>query len=107
MPSSDEWVELINAVGGVYDAGKSLKSNVDWNGFKDRQLGFSVLPGGEYFTEGGNPKYDYILENAAFWTSSAKDKYLAYAVTFDDDRVYVDGYYFKDDRFSVRCIMDE
>ena len=110
LPSSDEWVELINAVGGVSEAVSVLKSREGWeksNGTDN--YGFSVLPGGEFVVASEAPSlgYYYILENAAFWTSEADGKSNAYGVLFDNIKVSVNGGYSKDDRFSVRCIMDE
>ena len=108
LPSNEEWNELINAVGGVGAAATVLKSKKGWkesNGTDN--YGFSVLPGGEYLVEEGNPKYDYILENASFWTSKADGTSRAYGVLFNNIQIYANDSYSKNDRLSVRCIMDE
>ena len=109
LPSDREWLELINAVGGVSAAATVLKSKKGWkesNGTNN--YGFSVLPGGEFVVASEAPSlgYYYISENASFWTSENVGTFKAYGVLFNNVQVQVNEYS-KDDRFSVRCIMDE
>jgi len=55
LPSKDEWLTLVNYVGGYQTAGKKLKSASGWDDYEGLlenstdEYGFSALPGGRNF----------------------------------------------------------
>ena len=91
LPNEEDWLTLIDAVGGPDVAGKKLKSRKGWfidgNGTDD--YGFSVTPSGV----GDKPHY-----HTAFWTAGAV---LSYAVfSFYNDGVSIGA----TDKKNIRCI---
>ena len=114
LPSREEWLSLIAAVGENPSAVLTLRSSSGWgyaNG--SNTVGFTMLPGGQ--------KQDdfYISACAYFWTSSTspEDKHGddAYRVgTFDFPKTRfpathsmgVNEYGFKASGMSVRCVKD-
>jgi uncharacterized protein (TIGR02145 family) len=70
LPSSAEWTQLTDFVGGSSTAGKKLKSTSGWydNGNGTNEYGFSALPGG-YGNSGGN---FYNAGNYGNWWSATE-----------------------------------
>ena len=114
LPSCDEWLSLITAVGGNPSAVLALRSSSGW-GFANGSdaAGFSMLPGGQ------KPSDNYFTACAYFWTSStspeAKNWYAYYVYTFDfpktlklpaEHSINVHEAGDKAYGFSVRCVKD-
>ena len=114
LPSRDEWLSLITAVGGNPSAVLALRSSSGW-GFANGSdaAGFSMLPGGQ------KPSDNYFTACAYFWTSStspeAKNWYAYYVYTFDfpktlklpaEHSINVHEAGDKAYGFSVRCVKD-
>jgi uncharacterized protein (TIGR02145 family) len=100
LPTDIEWNELITFAGGEETAGAKLKSRSPrWDG--QDAYGFSALPGGFQYVEGG---FDPPGSNGRWWADPKK--------SYDDNHrsmgtgrtsVY-DG--FSDEGNSVRCVKD-
>lgn len=83
LPSSSEWAELINFVGGEKIAGGILKESGtnNWkspNTAASDKANFSALPGGQGYSNAGLIIYSDQYEKAVFWTSDAKEVVLRY-----------------------------
>ena len=114
LPSRDEWLSLITAVGENSSAVLALRSSSGW-GFANGSdvAGFSMLPGGQKQSD------NYFTACAYFWTSStfpeAKNWYAYYVYTFDFPKtlklpaVHSINVHEAGDKaygFSVRCVKD-
>ena len=78
LPSRWEWDRLIDAVGGTLLAGKRLKKLMGWFGDSakvDDGVGFSVLPAGIRFSDGG---YSRDGLYSLFWTSDEYGVFFNY-----------------------------
>jgi len=119
LPSYDEWVVLVNYVGGKWTAGTKLKATSGW---KDRRTscngtddyGFAALPGGS-----GDYSYGNSFDDGGGWWSATEaegnDYLWAYSLSigcsegvgnldeFDDDGI---SKYTKNGLLSVRCLQD-
>ena len=106
LPSKTEFETLLDSVGGKKIAGKSLKSKIGWKneGNGTDAFGFSALPAGGWYFDGG-----YISAGgfAYFWSSTEGSSYFAYDMALDygygnaslrDEN--------KDNGYSVRCLKD-
>jgi len=125
LPSTDDWVHLVESVGGVGStwssagtrlqtwsgAGKKLKSKSGWNGKGNGtdDFGFSALPGGSCGYTGG---CDEAGEGGYWWTSAAEEKdnngyrfHRGWGMHYDDDDAHEGGTGGSNFR-SVRCIKD-
>lgn len=109
LPSKDEWIVLINFLGGESIAGGKMKEKGigHWNAPNTgatNSSGFYALPGGARRTDGG---FSYLGTHAYFWSSSQYDATYAwyrYLYFSNDDvgRINV----FKTVGMSVRCVQD-
>lgn len=109
VPTDDEWTTLGNYLGGNSIAGGQMKSTGTelWqapNTGATNESGFTALPAGEY----DDTHYQLLYQYAVMWssteTSSTKCKYRYLA--YDDAELHPYNYY-KDFRYSVRCLKDE
>lgn len=109
VPTDDEWTTLGNFLGGNAVAGGKMKSTGTdlWqapNTGATNESGFTALPAGEY----DDTHYQLLNQFAVIWssteTSSTKCKYRYLA--YNDAELHPYNY-FKDFRYSVRCIKDE
>ena len=106
LPSKSEIETLIEAVGGKSEAGKMLKSKTGWSdsGNGTDAYAFSALPAGD---RNGDGDFDYVGNNALFWSSSEYTSGLAYYMFLD---YYFDNAFLGDISkyygFSVRCLKD-
>lgn len=109
IPTDAEWTELGDFLGGDNVAGGKLKSTGTdlWqspNTGATNESGFTALPAGEY----DDTHYQLINQYAVMWSSTetsetwCKYRYLAY-----DDAELSTYNYFKDFRYSVRCVKDD
>ena len=113
VPTDEEWQTLVDYLGGSGVAGGKLKETgtTHWkspNEGATNESGFSALPGGYHFHDGG---YSSMGSSAAFWSSSDYISFsgsfyaLGRALLHDYSKVYRHGY---DERYgySVRCVRD-
>ncbi|MDR2693040.1 MAG: fibrobacter succinogenes major paralogous domain-containing protein [Chitinispirillales bacterium] len=108
LPSKDEWEDLVVEVGST--GGKKLKASSGWNerwnenGNGTDEYGFSALPGGHRYTDGGF----YNAGTYSYWWS-ATELAASYAygrnMYYDYDNVG-EFYNGKEYGFSVRCVGD-
>ena len=109
LPTDDEWTELGNYLGGNSVAGGKLKSTGTdiWetpNTGATNESGFSALPAGEY----DNVEYRLIGTTAVIWSSTeTSSSWCKYRYLSHDDIELHSYTYFKNFRYSVRCIKDE
>ncbi len=104
LPSREEWLTLITAMGGLGKAGTALKSQTGWYNERNGMdaYGFSALPVGYRPPPGGFLQgYD-----ARFWSASEGNDYGAYFLyLIVSDYAHLGGNN-KDFAFSVRCLLD-
>ena len=112
LPSEEEFEILIDAVGGMFNAGKFLRSTNGWEndvyGCLD-SYGFNVLSTGHWDGTGIDELAFYGRDNAIFWSSTQTDDIdNHYAVgfnVFSSNTVYLWAGP-KSFAYAVRCIMD-
>lgn len=108
IPTDTEWDQLATFLGGTSVAGGKMKeAGTDhWNppnSGATNESGFTALPAGEY----DDVHYWLLHEYAVMWSSTqtsstfCRYRYLAY-----DDAILHSYNYFKDFRYSVRCIQN-
>lgn len=102
LPSTVEWEDLFNAVGGQNSAGNVLKATSGWgsgtaNGIDS--YGFSILPGGIHTGT-------YVQGVAAFWSSDESRTFYADAYYFRENASATSSTYFESYALSVRCKQD-
>jgi uncharacterized protein (TIGR02145 family) len=107
VPYNHEWKILVDFLGGVYNAGKKMKSIDGWKngGNGDNSSGFNGLPGGLCYNYDGN--FEFIGGVGYWWSSSEANPGLAWRRSLD----YIDssvGSYDEDQGigFSVRCLKN-
>jgi len=112
LPSRDEWGVLAKAAGGTGDygyggtAGTALKAKNGWkyNGNGTDNFGFSALPGGYRYTDGG---FYGAGDIGRWWTATEGGSGSAYYRNMGYDYDYVGEYYLvRGFGFSVRCVKD-
>lgn len=110
VPSSDEFFELVNHLGGTASAGGKLKEAgySHWlapNQGASNRSGFTALPGG--FKNAGNYFSNEHLE-ADFWGSGiqAGGSFTGLLLTYDSDDATVNFYANNGLGYSARCIKD-
>ena len=108
LPSNDEWIVLINYLGGENVAGGKMKetSTLHWdapNTGATNSSGFTALPGGIH--TGG---FDYLGATGHWWTSSevSGQSAIDQSLFYNTDHVSQSSNYPKTFGFSVRCIKD-
>ena len=109
VPTEDEWVSLVNNLGGTDIAGGKLKEigTTDWinpNMGATNDIGFSALPGG---THSENNEFWYLGQYAMWWTSSSESSTrLTYILIGNSStRISIDNTG-KRYGFSVRCLKN-
>ena len=109
LPTNDEWIILINFLGGEDVAGGKMKEagTTHWsspNSGATNESGFTALPGGYRYAYN---HFNDITYNGEFWSSSEVDSntawnlYLSYFYTLVD-RLILNQLY----GFSIRCLKD-
>jgi|GEM_PF-820011 len=109
IPSDDEWRALTNSVGGESTAGTKLKSKSGWiddrNGTDD--YGFSALPGGGRWGDGG---FHGAGGSGHWWSATEGGASGAWNRTMN---IYINNGdvgrndYYKAYLFSLRCVRDD
>ena len=113
MTAKDEWITLINNLGGDVIAGIKLKEigTTHWNNpnsNSNNSSGFSALPGGYRWFTG---YFGNIGMNCYFWSSTEYNIYSAWFCSLNYFNSNVnrahDDSYGKSDGYSVRCIKNK
>ena len=109
VPTDEEWTTFTDSLGGISVAGGKMKSigTAYWNSpntFATNKSGFSALPGGFRYSDGG---FYYIRAWALFWSATELDSTLTYAHNLN----YESGLVIRNDTrksfgASVRCLRD-
>ena len=110
LPSSAEWTELTNYLGGISVAGGKLKETgtTHWNTPNTdatNETGFSALPGGlRYYSNG---TFNYMGARGGWWSSTVYSSSYTWgrSVLYDDARVFFSNIS-KSYGYSVRCVKD-
>ena len=107
LPSGAEWDQLIDYLGGEYDAGPKLKEMgiVHWDAPNDEatnESGFKALPGG-YNGSG----FGEIGTQGHWWSATANSSEFSWSMElkYDDNYANLSGNN-KDLAYSVRCVKD-
>lgn len=108
IPSENEWIQLIDTLGGWGSAGGKMKSDTLWrlpNTGASNSSGFSALPGGKRTAAGS---FFDILEWTIFWSSTPSSTRTAYnhRLYYYDNWIDDDGATSKGFGHSCRCIRD-
>ncbi len=114
IPSDAEWTELTNCLGGVAVAGGKLKSTGTKEGGDGLWLspntgatnssGFSALPGGYRYYNGG---FNNLRYNGIWWSATENDETYAWGRILDYINASISRYDIdKVLGFSVRCVRD-
>jgi len=114
LPSNDEWVALMDFVGGFAKAGKYLKATHGWDNHNGNfgsgidKYGFAALPGGSGYGDIGGFGY--------WWSATEVDVNRAYyyRICYNQDGAYLEGnplgwvgpYENKTHLYNVRCVQD-
>ena len=99
IPTDQEWTNLVNATGGVNNAGTNLATG--------GSSGFEAKMGGHRIPGTSGYGFHYVGQRAYFWSSTqvlsnnAYDRYLIHS----DTHVYTEQQD-KEFGFSVRCMQD-
>ena len=106
IPSNEEWLELINFLGGMKSAGTKLKALSGWkkDGNGDNSSGFNAIPGGRRYLFGGFDSF--YNDNCYWWSSTESNTYMAWFwnLYFYDGEV-INNQAYKDAGMQVRCIV--
>jgi len=111
LPSKEEWEILMAFAGGEEIAGKKLKAKNGWNDYGGKngngkdEYGFSALPGGSGYSDGGfNNAGDY----GRWWSATEYDSSYAWGrfMGYSFSLVY-GGNLNKSGLLSVRCLQDK
>jgi uncharacterized protein (TIGR02145 family) len=119
VPSEDEWITLTEYLGGGYEAGRRLKSEIGWNeeniAYGTNDYGFSAYPGGRRIIASTSlyGSYEPIFLNVGdigIWWASTKDKglneFASYTELKHDSYIIGGGASSLSNGYSVRCIKD-
>lgn len=111
VASKNEWLSLIDTLGGKENAGLKLKSNREWtksNGPFPNNVqsnGFNALPGGYQWASGGG--FSFKHETGFWWTSTAISSSQAVNFSLYHISGYVDQSNMNfENAISVRCVKD-
>jgi uncharacterized protein (TIGR02145 family) len=107
VPYDDQWITLINYLGGKNVAGEKLKASFLWNAsnvYGTNSSGFTALPGG---TRNYGGVFSGIGEVGWWWSSSVTwtGKVFTRGLLNTTSEVY-DDFQLRMYGFSVRCIKD-
>lgn len=107
IPSDEEWITLIDHLGGRDVAGEKMKEKgkAHWekpNEYATNTSGFTALPGGCRDTRSGK-----FFDDGNWWSSSeGETDWTWYLALYLDSPVADRDLRLKKDCFSVRCIKD-
>lgn len=106
IPTADDWLTLINNLGGYFEAGGRLKEagTTHWKSPNSgtNESGFTALPGGYRWYDG---IFNSLTEMAMFWGLGSGGGVLHFALTNSANSVMSEGANSTEGN-SVRCIKD-
>jgi len=106
IPTASDWDNLVESLGGKEEAGKKMKSSIDWSDACNatNSSGFFGIPGGFRSTEG---KFFFKDTYALWWSSTDfKNNTAWYMYLYCNLDFAVKYYYAKGDGFSIRCVKN-
>ncbi|HEY4154387.1 MAG TPA: FISUMP domain-containing protein [Puia sp.] len=107
LPNADEWMELVNFLGGPAVAGGKLKAKTGWNASDSAasgSSGFSALPGG-YRNYGG--VFGGAGTEGYWWSASTLGRGEWYfSMRYDDNAIRKYGSNHKESGYSIRCVKN-
>jgi len=107
LPSYEEFLHMIDELGGADSLGYRLKATSGWNnnGNGIDSYGFSARPAGKRSL---NVTYELLGKTAFFWTTKESSGTGAYVVNINADEAdfKYGGIKVQSEAFSVRCIKD-
>jgi len=120
LPDNNEWVTLVNFVGGDKIVGKKLKAKNEWAWFRNEktrkskkgdgtdEYGFSALPGGK---ARNTTYYSDIGEMGYWWSATEYDNHSAPVFILEHMSDEAGGSFkkrseLKEDKHSVRCLKE-
>ncbi|MDR2583169.1 MAG: hypothetical protein LBC75_06790 [Fibromonadaceae bacterium] len=103
LPNNNEWQALVDFAGGDKVAGIILKASNGWNWNGVDAVGFSALPGGYGYSDGGFSRvgYDGYWSSATGNDDASSCLSMGYAAVLDIFRNVKNR-----SAFSVRCVQD-
>jgi len=102
IPSSDEWREVIELLGGKEMAGKKLKSDTDWKKNGDNSSGFNAKPIPFFAAD-----FNHQLQVVYFWSSTiAAPEYHEHFDLFGEKDELIAWYDHDSWGLSVRCMKE-
>jgi uncharacterized protein (TIGR02145 family) len=106
VPSYNDWIELINFLGGLYVAGGNLKSNIGWNNnkYSTNISGFTALPSGICISN----KREFLSDEKVthFWSVSYVGDFADVVSLYSDSyEIFTDKVFMKNG-LSIRCVKD-
>jgi uncharacterized protein (TIGR02145 family) len=104
VPTKNEWMQLVDYLGGVNTAAKKLKTGASlyWAGSGFNTSGFSALPSGYRNFDG---EFKEINESSYYWTSSGENNLFAHLFSLFNwgmDKFFLN----KSNAYSVRCVKN-
>jgi uncharacterized protein (TIGR02145 family) len=106
VPTDEEWMLLMDSLGGISSAGRMLKSTTGWktNASADNKTGFNALPGGYRDTDG---LFNFQGDYGKFWTLSSGNSKTAWSYfLYHGYGMSVRYMMNKGSGLSVRCVKD-
>jgi len=106
LPSRKDWNDLVWEADGKDAAGERLKSKTGWNnnGNGSDKFGFSALPGGHRFFNGG---FSNIGNNGFWWSATAYLDAYCMDMRHNSDNIRLSDINNKSFGLSVRCIQND
>ncbi|MBK6285376.1 MAG: hypothetical protein IPF54_24390 [Draconibacterium sp.] len=110
VPSKAEWEELIAFAGGTSEAATKLRSTTAWtmpNQYTN-EFGFNMPPSGNFAADANNSLFQFVGQDAKFWTTSATQGYYSALNAYEPD-LYFGDYSSPPTitwKFSCRCVKD-
>lgn len=109
IPSDDEWLTLVDNMGGSADAGIRLKSSTGWkadgvnSGDGTNDCSYSALPGGVFHVT----DYDFINVRTYWWADGdvSDTQIKLWGLNYDVNNV-ITSYGYKKEGHSLRCVLD-
>jgi len=106
LPTTGEWTDLTDYLGGYSVAGGKMKSTSGWdnNGNGTNESGFTGLPGG--WQLGSNGSFKHLGSYGLWWNSTEFYTDALYLFLYSGDNQLGSGNTGEDYGFSVRCLKN-